>query len=135
MTVPMEQPTVRAMSGVSSTRSWIARCAPLAERLPVTAQLLEPPAAPASPICSRIAASCSAIPAPSFFHSAPGAITINKASEYRDALKKYQVIVDGVERRSVLTERVRKIGGTATSKPHDRPIEAVVVQSVEIRRS
>ncbi|MCC6154366.1 MAG: glycine--tRNA ligase subunit beta [Candidatus Hydrogenedentes bacterium] len=40
---------------------------------------------------------------------APGAITINKAGDYRDALKKFQVIVDGVERRNVLTERVRKI--------------------------
>jgi peptidyl-prolyl cis-trans isomerase A (cyclophilin A) len=30
---------------------------------------------------------------------------------------------------------IRKIGGTATSKPHDRPVKPIVVESVEIRRA
>jgi len=40
---------------------------------------------------------------------APGAITIASAGAYRDALRAHQVIVDPVERRSQLTERVRKL--------------------------
>ncbi|NUM53360.1 MAG: glycine--tRNA ligase subunit beta [Candidatus Hydrogenedentes bacterium] len=40
---------------------------------------------------------------------APGPITIAGARDYRDALRGRQVIVDQVERRNTLTERVRKL--------------------------
>lgn len=40
---------------------------------------------------------------------APGAVSIPKAGDYRDVLRQRQVIVDHVERRAMLTERVRKL--------------------------
>lgn len=40
---------------------------------------------------------------------APGAVEIPRAGDYRDVLRKHQVIVDPVERRTVLGERVRKL--------------------------
>ncbi|MDZ4857823.1 MAG: glycine--tRNA ligase subunit beta [Candidatus Hydrogenedentes bacterium] len=40
---------------------------------------------------------------------APGTITIANAGEYRDVLRKHQVIVDPAERRTQLSDRVRKL--------------------------